>query len=791
MTGDFYFGDGQISLPRHFRHGDLWVPPVPNAPDGDAEYADLTIEGDPKNPNKPNILGAGAMFGPVVGATLSNGHRVAVKLFLPIKEEFDRSVLYDHAAHEYRRASKDLGPRFVRARALFETDEDGAALFLMVMDRINGLPLSRAGLPRIESAQQVKWTGQMIDALSALQAHEVIWQDIKPDNLMLDDVRVNRANLVFIDHGSSRKLHAGTHTNQQHTPSYLAPECLTKQPGRERFTHRSDLFSAGVTLLEVFTQGNPYLDSQDVDYRTVRGTPNVNSPLIDPDVREVLKGMLIRDPARRPTLDELAAVLQGRPPSNWNPDPYATWAPAGEDTTPSEGDQRFDPTRPASVRVPPATFTPIKIQTVTEPETDTTKIASNPKPHDDLDDPQLLQLLYPTTPPADGSLRIRIAGVDPRWVVASHDRNAYKAVGVALVVYFAYILVGSAAVGYQMSGSVFHAVVGFFVVGPLVGLALVNLDRTIVGSISPNLDKLGDAETTRNKPIKRTVGFWTGLLVRTLVALMASFVIGDAINVQLHANDVAAQITTERDQRVAALKAPVNALFQGEVEAAQAVVTAAQKARDAAEGAGDQYRLDATAEQQGTTGTGKRGCGPVCMGLIDQATKADAAWERDRASLEKALSDAKAAASAVETKKQSYLAEETKKIEDEVSGPVARARALFDFATKDPLTAFIYWAVILVFVAIELSAILIKLLNLNNHYERDSARRVRLAEYAALKEYEAQIQHVDLTADANWDITQDMVWLKSATQGVKIQKQAAKLAQQLGVTPPARNTATV
>lgn len=790
MTDNFYFGDGQLALPRVFRPGDLWEP-VADAPKAEAEYRSFALEGAPLDPNKPAILGVGNMFGPVVGAVLSDGRRPAAKLFLPVQDHIDREVLYEHAAHEYRRASTDLGPRFVRARALFETDANGAPAFVMLMDRINGKTLNKIGTPRIGFDQQVRWTSQMLDALGVLRAHELAWQDIKPGNLMLDELQVDQANLVFIDHGSARKIRGGTHTNQQHTPEYLAPECLTKRDDSVRFTYQSDLFSAGVTLLDVFTQGNAYLDSQDARYRTTRGAPNLNSPLIDHGVREVLRGMLVRDPAKRPSLDELGQVLHGQPPAGWDPDPYAPWETAEE---PKQSRTQPMPPRPSSTITEPTFtrsasngFTPI------DPDPNTEVNMSPQKPQSSATGPEgasLLPLLDDETAPAQENPLMEFAGVDSRWVSVPSERKAYAAAGVALIVYLAYIIAGCAAVGYQMSGSVLQALAGMFLVGPILGFALVNLDRTIVGSISPNLDKLDDAEITRTKPIKRTVGFWTGVMVRTLVALLASFVIGDAINVQLHANDVQAQLITEQAQRISVLPTAATTRFQGKLDAAQQAVLAAQQARDKAEKQGEIYTQNAKDEEQGLGATGKKTCGPVCEDYIKKARIANEYWDTNKTKLESDVTTAKQGVQAVEQEKATYLAAETVKIQEEVSGPVARARALFEFATKDFLTGLIYWSVIAVFMAVELSAILIKLLNLNSSYERDTARRIRRAEYAALKDGQRQINHVNLVSEANESIQQDTVMLDTAAESVKIQRRAAWLADQLGTEPIASRAAT-
>lgn len=115
---DRFFYLGEVGVPRAIGPGTSWVV-SDTQPIGEG-YDEFTLAYEGED---PEVLGAGATFGPVLGAIGIDGREVAVKLFLPLQPEYTRAFLYDYATHEWRRASQDLGPRFVRAYALLESQD--------------------------------------------------------------------------------------------------------------------------------------------------------------------------------------------------------------------------------------------------------------------------------------------------------------------------------------------------------------------------------------------------------------------------------------------------------------------------------------------------------------------------------------------------------------------------------------------------------------------------------------------------------------------------------------------
>ncbi len=97
---------------------------------------------------------------------------------------------------------------------------------------------------------------QIINGLRALHRMEMFHQDLKPDNILID----NHGTVKLIDFGSIRVAGMDEidseidHTAPQGTLDYAAPECLRG----EACTHASDLYSVGVILYEMLTKKLPY-----------------------------------------------------------------------------------------------------------------------------------------------------------------------------------------------------------------------------------------------------------------------------------------------------------------------------------------------------------------------------------------------------------------------------------------------------------------------------------------------------------------------------------------------------
>lgn len=132
---------------------------------------------------------------------------------------------------------------------------DNDDIFLIVMDYIEGVPLSRL----LEDGKQpqekvVDWAIQLCSVLQYLHTREtpIIYRDMKPSNVMLKP----DGTVMLIDFGTARtfKRKNVEDTTCLGTVGYAAPEQFG---GRGQTDERTDIYCLGATLYHLVTGQNP------------------------------------------------------------------------------------------------------------------------------------------------------------------------------------------------------------------------------------------------------------------------------------------------------------------------------------------------------------------------------------------------------------------------------------------------------------------------------------------------------------------------------------------------------
>jgi eukaryotic-like serine/threonine-protein kinase len=184
--------------------------------------------------------------------------------------------------------------------------------------------LRRIGhLPKDKAIQIAR---QLCAGLAAAHEIGVLHRDLKPANIMID----GRGRARITDFGlAALTEEIGTGEIYAGTPAYMAPEQLA---GRE-VSVRSDLYSLGLVLYELFTGTRAFKASSAEELRRLQSdaTPVSPSSLLegfDPMVERVILRCLDPEPARRPASAlSVAAALPGG-------DPLAAVLAAGETPSP-------------------------------------------------------------------------------------------------------------------------------------------------------------------------------------------------------------------------------------------------------------------------------------------------------------------------------------------------------------------------------------------------------------------------------------------------------------------------
>jgi len=175
----------------------------------------------------------------------------------------------------------------------------------------------------VPEARAVRLMRDCCAGLAALHGLGIVHRDLKPGNILLEED--GRACLTdFGLAGFHRERIRGVDDENAvgGTVPYLAPEQLT---GREIATPRTDLYALGITFTALLTGTVPLQDlgEEEAIRRTVEGRlpdPKALRPDLPEDLRELLREMTDRDPARRPAdaaavlarLEERLARMEGR-----------------------------------------------------------------------------------------------------------------------------------------------------------------------------------------------------------------------------------------------------------------------------------------------------------------------------------------------------------------------------------------------------------------------------------------------------------------------------------------------
>lgn len=167
----------------------------------------------------------------------------------------------------------------------------------LCMEYIEGLRLDEwAKLPESTFAAKLEISKQIASALAAAHASQLIHRDLKPSNIMVRRDGVAK----LLDFGIARRLAASTrltHTGQMlGTLAYMSPE----QASNLELDARSDVFSFGVVLYELFTGRPAFTGTNELAlaYSIVNENPQPPENL-NPALSELLTRMLAKIPAQR------------------------------------------------------------------------------------------------------------------------------------------------------------------------------------------------------------------------------------------------------------------------------------------------------------------------------------------------------------------------------------------------------------------------------------------------------------------------------------------------------------
>ncbi|WP_225849312.1 serine/threonine-protein kinase [Streptomyces sp. HPF1205] len=251
-------------------------------------------------------LARGGMGAVWRGVDTTLGRPVAVKV-LAIEDDPD---LTERFRLEARAAARLNHPNLVAAYDFGA--HDGRPY--LVMELVDGHSLSEelAGYGPLDPDRAAGIAAQTARGLAAAHGQSVVHRDIKPGNLMLaadGTVKIADFGIARLIDEASPALTATGHV--MGSSAYLAPERALGAPA----VPASDVYSLGCVLYEMLTGRPPFGGgtAAAVAHQHVQATPVPPGrlrPGIPAALADLLPHLMAKDPAARPTAQELATRLE-------------------------------------------------------------------------------------------------------------------------------------------------------------------------------------------------------------------------------------------------------------------------------------------------------------------------------------------------------------------------------------------------------------------------------------------------------------------------------------------------
>lgn len=170
----------------------------------------------------------------------------------------------------------------------------------------------------LPEALAARFVYQVLQAVAHSHRRGVIHRDLKPDHMMLTGTLPDgNRDCKIIDFGLAAYCGTSMHRSNElkervGTPAYMAPEVVDKEKGISD-TSKVDIWSIGVTALELLTGKNPFhMESRVSTFRTIRQFSDFdefmashgNMPewcLLNPAAQDFVRTLLAADPSHRPS----------------------------------------------------------------------------------------------------------------------------------------------------------------------------------------------------------------------------------------------------------------------------------------------------------------------------------------------------------------------------------------------------------------------------------------------------------------------------------------------------------
>ncbi len=152
---------------------------------------------------------------------------------------------------------------------------------------------------RLDEEGLIRFMRDTAQGLDYLHTHGIVHQDIKPENILIDD----DDNYVLTDFGISNQSNA---KNTYGTPAYKGPERYQS----DETIPESDIWSFGATVFEMITGDVPFGDEGGLTQAAGEQIPALPADFKNKKIRDIVTRCLDSDPQKRPTAGEIVGELE-------------------------------------------------------------------------------------------------------------------------------------------------------------------------------------------------------------------------------------------------------------------------------------------------------------------------------------------------------------------------------------------------------------------------------------------------------------------------------------------------
>lgn len=273
---------------------------------------------------------------------MTDGTVVAIKIYAPEKG------LDDHGLKQFRKEyalTQPLNHSNLLKASYFDITEGSPYLVMQYCSNgsLNGKLMENGPFSEKDIARVVFQVG---GGLAYLHSKEILHQDIKPDNVLID----SDGNYLLTDFGISSRMRStlrkATSTAAALTVAYAPPERFDQNPTN---TEASDVFSLGVMLYELCDGDVPWMGSGGITLLSGSMVPLINDNY-SKELQQIVRACMDRDKAMRPTCQQLVeSARKYLSTGTWDTSFIKTAAPAAEPVLSSgRKTERLEDVRPVN-----------------------------------------------------------------------------------------------------------------------------------------------------------------------------------------------------------------------------------------------------------------------------------------------------------------------------------------------------------------------------------------------------------------------------------------------------------